>query len=659
MGTALRLIIFLLLTALVERVSAQPNLLATEYYHQGELALLENDFKKALRRFRMAADLQPDLVAAQRGMGLCYEIMKDYRSAPTHYLKVIELAPRFSRAMYYQIGDLYFKLGLHSRALAFFDQFRRLQLLDELSFTVNGEKERLLEDQFLTKLSGNMRACQISMDTARFKQEVALFNLGPVVNSRSDEYFPFLSNDQSLIYFTRRRPGADENLLIARSNGNGWQNPAPLSNILNSPLNEGMSTLVRDGRRMYFTACNREAVLGPCDIWEAELERDEVKKVSPMNGNPNSDQWESQAAISCDGSTLYFASNRPGGRGGTDIWFSKRQNNGSWSEPQNMGPQINTAQDEEAPFISNDENALYFSSTGHLGMGDQDIFVSFRDAEKKWGEPTNLGPKINTPHRELGFFLSADGKTGYFASDRPNGFGGMDIYRVELGEELFSEPITFSEFLIRDSIENTPIQATASLRNGRLVESDGQGRFFLCLYANDTLEINIQAQGFHPYIRQIPVPEWDNKQFFTTYLLLQPIRTPTPPPPPRPEPELKGDSATFSGGFKSLQRYQLTLYFQFDSDELELGENDKFIAFVGQIAGKELMRVEINGFADDIGEESYNLGLSEKRAKRIALLLLGKGFPINRIAMKGNGELRDGSEKSKNRKVEIKVTILE
>jgi len=659
MGTALRLIIFLLLTALVERVSAQPNLLATEYYHQGELALLENDFKKALRRFRMAADLQPDLVAAQRGMGLCYEIMKDYRSALTHYLKVIELAPRFSRAMYYQIGDLYFKLGLHSRALAFFDQFRRLQLLDELSFTVNGEKERLLEDQFLTKLSGNMRACQISMDTARFKQEVALFNLGPVVNSRSDEYFPFLSNDQSLIYFTRRRPGADENLLIARSNGNGWQNPAPLSNILNSPLNEGMSTLVRDGRRMYFTACNREAVLGPCDIWEAELERDEVKKVSPMNGNPNSDQWESQAAISCDGSTLYFASNRPGGRGGTDIWFSKRQNNGSWSEPQNMGPQINTAQDEEAPFISNDENALYFSSTGHLGMGDQDIFVSFRDAEKKWGEPTNLGPKINTPHRELGFFLSADGKTGYFASDRPNGFGGMDIYRVELGEELFSEPITFSEFLIRDSIENTPVQATASLRNGRLVESDGQGRFFLCLYANDTLEINIQAQGFHPYIRQIPVPEWDNKQFFTTYLLLQPIRTPTPPPPPRPEPELKGDSATFSGGFKSLQRYQLTLYFQFDSDELELGENDKFIAFVGQIAGKELMRVEINGFADDIGEESYNLGLSEKRAKRIALLLLGKGFPINRIAMKGNGELRDGSEKSKNRKVEIKVTILE
>ncbi|MFM8362582.1 MAG: hypothetical protein ACKOA4_07780, partial [Haliscomenobacter sp.] len=419
MGTALRLIIFLLLTALVERVSAQPNLLATEYYHQGELALLENDFKKALRRFRTAADLQPDLVAAQRGMGLCYEIMKDYRNALTHYLKVIELAPRFSRAMYYQIGDLYFKLGLHSRALAFFDQFRRLQLLDELSFTVNGEKERLLEDQFLTKLSGNMRACQISMDTARFKQEVALFNLGPVINSRSDEYFPFLSNDQSRIYFTRRRPGADENLLIARSSGNGWQNPAPLSNVLNSPLNEGMSTLVRDGRRMYFTACNREAVLGPCDIWEAELERDEVKKVSPMNGNPNSDQWESQAAISCDGSTLYFASNRPGGRGGTDIWFSKRQNNGSWSEPQNMGPQINTAQDEEAPFISNDENALYFSSTGHLGMGDQDIFVSFRDAEKKWGEPTNLGPKINTPHRELGFFLSADGKTGYFASDRP------------------------------------------------------------------------------------------------------------------------------------------------------------------------------------------------------------------------------------------------
>ena len=101
------------------------------------------------------------------------------------------------------------------------------------------------------------------------------------------------------------------------------------------------------------------------------------------------------------------------------------------------------------------------------------------------------------------------------------------------------------------------------------------------------------------------------------------------------------------------------MYFQFDSDELELGENDKLLQFVGQIAGKELMRIDLNGFADDIGEDSYNLSLSVKRAKRIALLLLDKGFPINRISMKGNGELRDGSEKSKNRKVEIKVTTLE
>ena len=657
MGTTLRLIVFLLLTALAERALAQPHLLATEYYHQGELALLQNDFKKALRRFRMAADLQPDLVAAQRGMGFCYEIMKDYRSALSHYLKVVELAPKFSRAIYYQIGDMYFKLGLHSKALAFFDMFRRLQMLDELSFTVNGEKERLLEDQFLSKLSGNLRACQISMDTAQLRQEVALFNLGPGINTRADEYFPFLSNDQSLIYFTRRRPEADENLLIARSNGGAWQSPGPVGNILNSPLNEGMSTLVRDGRRMYFTACNREGILGPCDIWEAELERDEVKKVSPIRGNPNSTQWESQAAISCDGSTLYFSSNRPGGQGGADIWLSKRQNDGSWSEPQNLGPQINTPQDEEAPFISNDENALYFSSTGHLGMGDQDLFVSFRNAEKKWGEPVNLGPKINTPHRELGFFLSADGKTGYFASDRPNGFGGMDIYRVELSEKLSSEPITFSEFLIRDSIENTPVKASATLGDGRLVESDGQGRFFLCLHANDTLAIHIQAKGFHTYTRKLPIPEWDNKQFFTTPLLLQPIRT--PPPPPSPEPELKGDSAAFSGGFKSLQRYQLTLYFQFDSDELELGEDDKLLQFVGQIAGKELMRIELNGFADEIGEDSYNLSLSVERARRIALLLIDKGFPVNRISMKGNGELRDGSEKSKNRKVEIKVTTLE
>lgn len=637
-------------------LAAQVNPLATEYYRAGEEALLQNEPKKALRRFKMATELQPELAPAYRGMGLCYELMKAYPSALEQYLKVIELAPKFSRALYYQIGEIYFKLGLYPRAIAFFEQFRRMQLLDELSFTVNGEKERLLEDQFLKKLEGNIRACQISLDTATFRKDILITNLGDGINSRFDDYFPFLSNDQTLIFFTRRKTGADENLLYSTSNNGDWRLANPVGNTLNSSWNEGMSTMVRNGRHMYFTACNRPGIQGPCDIWEAEVEQERIKKASAIEGAPNSNQWESQAAISCDGSTLYFASNRPGGQGGTDIWVSKRLNNGNWSNPENLGPIINTPQDEEAPFISNDDNALYFSSTGHLGMGDQDLFVSFRDDQKKWTTPINLGPKINTPHRELGFFLSADGKTAYFASDRPYGFGGMDIYRVNLDKELYSDPITFSEFLLRDSITGSIVLAPVSFEDGRVLRPDSSGRIFLCVPANTTLHPAIQASGYYPYEKDILIPNWDNRQFFTTQLLLRPLSSPAPPKPDIP---LVGDTLVPTGRFKSIQRYQITLFFQFDSDELELNEKEKFVQFISTIQGKDIMRVDINGFADDIGEDRYNMELSEKRAKRIALLLLDRGFPIDRIAMKGNGEIQDGQAKSRNRKVEIKITTLE
>ena len=170
-----------------------------------------------------------------------------------------------------------------------------------------------------------------------------------------------------------------------------------------------------------------------------------------MDGYANSEKWESQASISCDGSLLFFASNRKGGLGGTDLWMSTRQADGSWSDPKNLGPKINTELDEEAPFITNDGKTLYFSSTGHLGMGEQDLFMSRLDDKGNWMAAINLGEPINTASRELGFFLSADGKTGYFSSNRKGGMGGMDIYKFELSEYLYAEPITFVEGFVKDS----------------------------------------------------------------------------------------------------------------------------------------------------------------------------------------------------------------
>lgn len=232
----------------------------------------------------------------------------------------------------------------------------------------------------------------------------------------------------------------------------------------------------------------------------------------------------------------------------------------------------------------------------------------------------------------------------------------MDIYRVELYEELYSQPITYTEFQVRNSRTGKPVDTRVAFGDGRQpVQTDSSGRFFLCLPANSNIRIKIDAPEFHPFNSEFLIPEWDNRQFYALELLLLPIHIPFIPEEKTAPP----DTIAPPPRIRTLQRYQVTVYFQFDSDELELNELEKLQDFAASLAGKETQHVDINGYADDIGEDGYNLKLSERRAKKIALFLMQKGFPVNRIAMKGNGEIHDGQLKSQNRRVELKITTLE
>jgi len=651
--------LFCLLLAMAPFVAqAQDTPLAVEYCRQGEQALLEKKFTKAIRNYKMALEIQPELRAAQRGMGLCYELQGDFDKALKAYLEIVEKDPKFSRALYFQIGDLYYKKGQKQRAITYFTQFQRLQLLDDISFTVNGEKEVQMEQGYLERLPIVIQACQAAMDTSIILKDAKVTNLGNTINNKADEYFPFLSNDQSVLYYTRRRGiGTDEDLYHARKINGWWQSGNPVGNVLNTKLDEGMSTLVRDGRRMIFTACKRENVSGTCDLWEAILVNNEITEVHPLEGNPNSDKWESQASISCDGSTLYFASNRNGGQGGTDIWYSKKMPNGKWSEPKNMGPVINTKEDEESPYITNDGKTLFFASFGHLSLGEEDIFMSNLQPDGDWSQPANLGPQINSPFRELCFFLTADGRTGYFASDRPEGEGGMDIYRAEFQEELNSTQMTFVEAYVIDSLTEKPLKTVVELEGRDPVASDAQGRFFLCLPANSHLNTKIGIVNYRPFQKGFLIPVWENKQFYRLELRVAPIIVPKPPKPVVEEQE--PDTSRTASKIRKMERYFHTILFKFDSDEEEMNEMDELDVFIKDLAGKDIQRVEINGYADEIGEDRYNLELSEKRAKKIAFYLVQKGYLVSRIAMKGNGEVRDAKQKALNRKVELKIVTLE
>jgi len=655
-------LIFLYAILPISLLNGQPSSDAQEaisFYRKGEDALLKNKYKTAIQYFKLAVKHQPDLVAAERGIGLCYEGLNNWYEARQIYASIIEKAPQFSRLLYYQIGELYYKEGNYGRAISYFEQFERFQSLPLVQFTVNGEKEELLEKEMLKKLPVTFQACRMALDSSHLATQSNVVNLGSSINTTADEYFPFVTNDQYILLYTKRKnENKDEDIFIATKNEiDQWGSGNPFDNQINTSFNEGMSTLVRDGRTLYFTACNRPEIKGPCDIWTGQVENGQVREVKAILDHPNSESWESQACISCDGRVLYFASNRPGGLGGTDIWVSVKQKDGSWSNPTNLGAPINTDKDEESPFISNDGNRLFFSSTGHMGFGGQDIFMSTFDKYRGWSNAFNLGPKINSPFEELGFVLTADGLSGYFASDRPGGFGGMDIYKVNLQSQLRGDPITYVYGIIRDSLTGKPLKANINSSVFPLVQVDNQGRFFLCVPANTNLPLVITHPGYYNLNLDKEIPSWNNRKFYALKISLIPIQIPLPevikPEPVDTTPPLS------SNRFKELKRYYHSLFFQFDSDILEINEKEKLEAFIEGIPTKSVQRVEINGYADDVGDFKYNLELSEKRAKVVSLLLLEKGVEISRISLKGHGEIKDDRPKPLNRKVEIKITTLE
>lgn len=660
--------------------------IAVSYYREAELAILKNNPKKAIKWFKKAIKEDPNLTAAYRGTGLAYEMMNEYEQAAEYYQEVMAMDSMYSRPLYYQLGEIYYKIGAIDDALHYFERYKSLQDSSLVDFTIhafseakisnkdsvnifgiNANEDEALEKEFVTKIDGSIRACYISQDTSKFRKVTSIENLGPAINSSKDEVFPYLTNDQAILFYTRRDAARDDDdLFYSKYENNKWRNSASLGGTLNSKTPEGMSTLVRDGRMMYFTACQRDQVYGYCDIWEAELDDTKVKNVKPIVGYANSEKWESQASISCDGSTLYFASDRKGGYGGIDIWKSTKDSDGHWSDPINLGPQINTSSDEEAPFISNDGKTLYFSSTGHLGMGKQDIFVSFLDERDAWGTPVNLGPPINTAYWEFGFFISADGSTGYFASDRPDegGLGGMDIYKFSLDSELHADAITFVEGYVTDSLTEVGLPTTVFIEGREGIKTSPEGRFFVCIPSGDTVNISLEEKGYHPYERTIPVPQWDNRNFFPINIRLRSLKDLQPKSPPKPKPRpAPVVSEEAPKKIKQRKSYTMEVFFQFDSDELEPNELESLDAFFNKHDDKEVAGIEVFGYADDIGSEDHNIELSERRAKAIGLYLISNRNLLKlepeKFILKGRGELINDLEKSKNRKVVIKLFTME
>ena len=613
-------------------------------FDDGVVFLLDGKAKRATKSLQRAVELDTTFIPGRRMLGVAYDLNDDYPAALAAYRWVLAREPNFSRLLYYQTGELCLRAGQSRAALEYLQQFKALQQEPIGTFGLMGERERGTEASVLEhELDRRIVAAQLLADSSNYRNASNLHNLGTPINSEDNDYFPFFTNDLSSLLYTHQSADGDEDLMEGSRRKPEKDYRTSRFSSFNTAQPEGMCTLVRDGETIFFTLCHEGKKGGGCDLYSGILIDGKIEEVERLPDYLNSGAWDSQAAISCDGRQLFFASTRPGGIGGSDLYSSTRGPDGHWSEPRNLGAGVNTPDDEEAPFLSNDGETLYFSSMGHEGLGDQDIFFSRYDRSAgRWARAVNIGAPINSANRELGFHLSADGRQGFFASDRPGGMGGLDIYGFTLGETLTGKDVTYVSGYVTDSLTGEPLTEQAvPVGDGAVFTTNYAGRFFVCAAPNQQLPVTASRAGYTNYASSFAIPTWDNQTAYRIDLRLsKPASAPDPPPTFQPTPPEEVTEST-------------RVLFAFERAEVTDRQQEALRKLVARAGVHRIVGVSILGYTDEVGSSDYNVGLSQRRAAAVADFLHGLGIGPELISSDGLGELAGSSGRAENRRVEV------
>lgn len=267
-------------------------------------------------------------------------------------------------------------------------------------------------------------------------------NLGAKINSEYDDYVPLITPDESVLYFTSRRSGGtglikdgdgkyyEDVYMSQKAEDGSWGDPKNIGSPINTNTHDACVALSFDGNQMIIYRTSADKLTGDLYICHTDYNGwSEPQKLGPEMNTP---YIETSACFSTDTSVIYFSSSKPGGYGGRDLYRIKKLPNGRWSMPQNLGPTINTPRDEDAPYLHPDGTTLYFSSKGHNSMGDYDIYKTILNTEtNEFSAPDNLGYPINTVLDDRFFVLNTNGTRGYYSSAREGGLGGHDLYMID------------------------------------------------------------------------------------------------------------------------------------------------------------------------------------------------------------------------------------
>lgn len=390
-----------------------------------------NDFDKSKKILLKILSNNPNWDKPNLLLADIYINELDFYSAENYLLKVFDISSVDDINGINQIAMIFFENAYYNDALKYFNIICSL-------------------DQFYCEKNiGNLvECCNFSIQAINNPVNFTPINLGPNINSDLSENGPAITSNGDMILFTRRvlnkQNHPQEDFYFSIKKNDIWENSKAFPYPLNTPFNEGALSFSSDKSKIIFTACNRDDSFGSCDLYWGNSNS---MNFSNCGDYLNTKFWESQACFSPDGNYLYFVSNRPGGYGGTDIWISQIIN-GEFSLPINAGEIINTSKDEMSPFLHSDNKTLYFASSGHVGMGKYDIYVSRRfNSSSKWEPVLNLGFPINNHLDQNSLVVSSDGETAFFSSDF-KGYGMEDIFSFQLSESYQANNLSDLELQI-------------------------------------------------------------------------------------------------------------------------------------------------------------------------------------------------------------------
>ena len=572
-------------------------------FHSKALELAQNDdFTGGIEALQEAIKIDPAFEDAYLSLGGMYQELKNYHEAVNNFEKA-----RAIDSIYFLDFNLPYSINLagigeFGKALQAVDLFLTDTNLNETS----------------RKAGAYRKACySFAVDYANTRKgsdyKFEPQNMGDSINSAVSEYYPTITIDGNKFIYTRRVNDMNEDFYESDRVNGTWTKSYSLPGNINSDQNEGAQNISQDGQWLIFTGCNFPDGHGSCDLYISYLTADGWSTPENLGDSINTEFWESAPSLSPDKKDLYFASRQPDGYGGSDIYVSHRLRNGAWGSPQNLGPTINSIGNEGTPFINADNQTLYFTSDVHPGYGGDDLFLARKRPDGTWSKPENLGYPINTIADEGSLVVAADGKTAYYASDRADSRGGLDLYTFELRQDIRPAQTLWLKGRVfdRSSLKGLPSSVILTDLSTRAVISDLQtdetGNYLITLPKGKDYALTVKRRGYLFFSENFALSGEHNDSTYHIDIPLQPIEA-------------------------NAMVVLKNIFFEPNKYNLKPESGAELDQVVQLMKDNPTMKIQINGHTDNSGKAADNIALSENRAKAVTAYLIARGIAATRLS---------------------------